>query len=34
MIDEIEKAKQKGLLILGYGAYSANATKAKLRNLY
>ena len=30
MVDEIEKAKQKGLLILGYGAYSANATKAKL----
>ena len=31
MIDEIEKAKQKGLLILGYGAYSANAVKGKLR---
>ena len=31
MIDEIEKAKQKGLLILGYGAYSASAVKGKLR---
>lgn len=31
MIDEIEKAKQKGLLILGYGAYSANSVKGKLR---
>ena len=30
MIDEIEKAKQKGLLILGYGAYSAKAVKQKL----
>ena len=31
MTDELEKAKQKGLLILGYGAYSANAVKGKLR---
>ena len=31
MIEEIEKARQKGLLILGYGAYSASAVKAKLR---
>ena len=30
MIAEIEKAKQKGLLLLGYGALSAKATKAKL----
>ena len=29
-MDDIEKAKQKGLLILGYGAYSARATKTKL----
>ena len=31
MTDELEKAKQKGLLILGYGAYSASAVKGKLR---
>ena len=31
MTDELEKAKQKGLLILGYGAYSASAVKSKLR---
>ena len=31
MDGEIEKARQKGLLILGYGAYSAKATKQKLR---
>ena len=30
MIDDIEKAKQKAFLILGYGAYSARATKGKL----
>ena len=30
MIAEIEKAKQKGLLLLGYGALSAKATKVKL----
>ena len=30
MIEEIEKAKQKGLLLLGYGALSAKATKVKL----
>ena len=30
MIDDIEKAKQKAFLILGYGAHSARATKTKL----
>lgn len=30
MAEEIEKAKQKGLLMLGYSAYSARATKMKL----
>ena len=30
MTEEIEKAKQKGLLMLGYGALSARATKTRL----